>query len=397
MINRMIIKIESNLQRNLTTVIILCSIAFSESIKLNLLIFFNSLSGITESLNNFWLTGCFIGPIFLGWISDRFLKHSLRKPTAILSMLFSCITFLLIIYLDNSNAIYKFLALFNGLCGTYLGVARAFVLDQQSRENRLMAFILTIVFQCITWVVVGNLFINKILTLDRLTVFNAVLFPVIILLSVFFTSDPRRCSEEAKSSLIELKLLFKKYGDFYHLGLLLSFLFLSLSYHLMPYLIDYVAISKSELLFKSFSILGIGVGIGAAFASFIKAPTKIALPLGYGMASLLLLGMSYLHWADYTTNNFFSWPTILLFSTIGGTLWVITLKDFLDRASLSEDGAIFGVFEAFQSAGEIMASLVISYLLPKILLKHHANSILLVVVLLAFFAILIPKLKNLRQ
>ncbi len=390
MINKMIVSVKPNTQKIISSITILIIILFSESIKLNLTLYFHTKREYTESLNNIWLLGCFIGPIFLGWFSDRFYKISFRKPVASISLIFSCITFLIITNTKLSVPLFYIVTLLNGLLGTYLGVSRAFMLDQQHKKGRLTAFVLTIVAQCVTWLVVGQLFDISELFLSQFTHINSILFPILIVFFLLFTSDLRKGDAESKHPIVELQHLKNKYGDLYHLGLISSFFFLSISYHFMPYIIDYSSSNKAHLLFHSFVLLGIGVALGAVFTRFFHFRTKNALILGYSIASLFLLFNCLLHWTGSISSLYLSSPILLIYAAIGGALWVYTLKDFLDRASLSEDGTIFGVFEAFQSLGELAASFITAYLLPRYILQQDANLTLLSTAFLALLAIVIP-------
>lgn len=382
--------------------VIFLGISIYELMKLNLDLFFGSLKNETVHLGNIWNFGSIIGASALGFLSDRFTSFSWRKPITICSMLFSILTLLLLFSEILPESFYPLVVFLNGSGATYIGVSRAFFLDQSPHHRRILAFIGTIIAQCITWVIVGTLIRHGIATLSNITFTTIASLCIILILTIIFASDNRNRDPEGRHIPIELSSLSRKFINAHSLSLIASFLFLSIGYHIMPYTQEYQSGMQSnmhlDLFERSIDLFGWGVAIGALFSICIKTPTNKSLPIGYGIGTIFLLGSCYLRWRGLGDKGIISWNTLLFFATIGGTLWVLTLKDFLASSSLSEDGAILGVFESTQSIGEGIGSKVASVIESKKSLHAYSTPILLLVTAMGLiFSIISKYSKKIRK
>lgn len=369
--------------------VILLSIIAYEIMKINLQVIFKEFHGNASLFDNSWALSSVIGSILLGFFSDRFFRFSWRKPICLIGIFCSFITgiaFLHPVLHDSSNKIpILFFLLLNGLSGSYLGAARAFYLDQ-FHKNKVFHFAVTVVFQCIPWIIVGGLLAQKWINPGFLHYLAIGVGGIAFFANIFFAGDNRKPQFESRHGGDELKELAPKYNHVRGWSIILSFFILVISYHLMPYLGEYAF--PQAAFYQEIFLLGLGVAAGVPFAFvFLKMPTIRALKIGYAICFLYFLGLGLLYWSGLINSEKTLKYQFLIFAVLGGTLWILSLKEFLIKSKLTENGLVLGFIESIQSLGEFAGAGLSTLLSSSILLKKEINVKLFLILLAVAFTI----------
>lgn len=369
--------------------VILLSIMTYEIMKINLQVIFKETHGDTSLFDNSWTLSSVFGSTFLGFLSDRFLKFSWRKPICLIGIFCSLVTGLAFLhpslhYSDDKWSI-LFFVLLNGLSGSYLGAARAFYLDQ-FHANKIFHFAVTVVSQCIPWILVGGMLTERLISPHFLHFFSIVLVAIAFVLNLFFACDRRKALFEARHGGDELKELMHKYNHVRDWSIILSFFILAVSYQLMPYLGEYAFPNKA--FYQEIFLLGLGVGAGVPVAFFfLRMPVLKSLKLGYAACFCYFLLIGILYWSGMIHGEKTLKYQILIFAMLGGALWILSLKEFLIKSKLTEDGLVLGFIESIQSLGEFVGAGMATLLSSVIVLKNQINVQLFLLLLAIAFII----------
>ena len=348
--------------------IILINIALFEVGKIYFQTLFKSQEQYTAILDNVWLISQFAGATGLGFLSDRFWKIPLRKPILIVStILFYSTIFFLKNFIVTSIPAFIFIVFINGFLGSYLGVARAFFFDQ-CHEKKIENFVMTVLFQCISWIILGFLLSYDFINFESIGSFLTFSMPLVIL-ALFFTKNEQRETYEAKHGSIEMKKIRKKFLKNFFLLILVSFFIMEFLYQLMPYYGEYF-LQKKDLNIE-FMTLGIGVGLGVYLSIFLKT-----LPGIKWIRFIFVLGM--ILFITFTLNSFFSSNKQSLtnlqffqYSIVGGIIWALIVQEFMLKSSFNEDGLILGFLESLSTLAEIAGSFLASSLLIRPIIVNN--------------------------
>ncbi len=379
-----------NQSRNYPFVILLSIISY-EVAKINMQVIFKGAHG--SLFDDFWTLSSVIGSTLLGFFSDRFFRCSWRKPICLIGIFFSFVTGLAFLHPALHQPSNKFPILFfiflNGFSASYLGAARAFYLDQFSKY-KIFRFSITVVFQCIPWLVMGCLLAEQWITPAFLNYFSVVLIGIIFFSNVFFARDKRKPQFESRHGESELKKLSYKYNHIKYWSIILSFLILAASYHLMPYVGEYTF--PLGAFYQEICLLGLGVGIGVPIAFiFIKTPTLHALKTGYAICVLYFLALGFFYWTGLIDIEKTLKYQFLIFAVLGGVLWILSLKDFLKKSKFIEDGLVLGFIESIQSLGEFTGAVLSTLISASIAMKRQVNIKLFLILLSLAFAVVCLK------
>ncbi len=370
--------------------VILLSIMAYEIMKINLQVIFKEYHGSLSLFDNSWVLSSVAGSTFLGFFSDRFFQCSWRKPICLIGIFCSFITGVAFLHPALQDSTNKFSILFfvllNGLSGSYLGAARAFYLDQ-FHQNKVFHFAITVVFQCIPWVLIGGLLTDRWVSPSFLHYFAIAIVAIAFCANIFFARDNRKPYFESKHGRDELKELSHKYNHVKYWSILLSFFILAISYHLMPYLGEYTF--PDAAFYQEVFLLGLGVGAGVPIAfAFLKMPTLRTLKIGYAICFIYFFILGFLYWAGLINSEKTLKYQFLIFAVFGGTLWILSLKEFLIKSKLTEDGLVLGFIESIQSLGEFAGAGLSTLLSSSIILKKEINVKLFLILLAAAFIII---------
>lgn len=369
--------------------VILLSIVAYEVMKINLQVIFKESHGNTSLFGNFWTLASVIGSTLLGFLSDRFFIFSWRKPICLIGIVCSLVTgiaFLHPAFHDASNTIpILFFVLLNGLSGSYLGAARAFYLDHFPKD-KVFYFSITVIFQCLPWICIGELLAEEWITHSFLHGFSIGMVALALCTNLFFVGDQRQPQYESRHGGTELKELTYKYNNVRDWSIISSFFILSLSYHLMPYLGEYTFTDAA--FYQELFLLGLGLTIGVPLAfAFLKMPTLRALKIGYAVCFLYFLALGLL----YQTNLMNSEKTLkyqfLIFALFGGALWILSLKEFLIKSKPTEGGLVLGFIESVQSLGEFAGAILSTFLASSVMVKRAVNVRLFLILLASAFTL----------
>ena len=364
---------------HLPVLILLCISAY-EIVKIDLQVLAKADPSITELLDNSWTFASIFGSTLIGLLSDRCVRFSWRKPIVLVGMLFSLTTLIVLIFLKpKATSINLLFVVINGFSGTYIGAARAFFLDHY-QTNRLISFCTTIIFQCIPWIIFGFLLSKEMITPNSLHYIAIAIIFLAFCCILFLVNDHRKSQEESKHFFTELKDLFIKYNHVRYWSIIGSFFLLATSYQLMPYFGEYTFGSSEE--YYLIFILGIGVGLGAFLAPFSESSTMNALKMGYLIGCLLFFTYAFLDWMSIHTGNYY-FPQFFQYAIIGGFLWAMSVREFLLKSKLTEDGFLLGFVESIQSLGEFIGSFLIS----RSFFEKRLNSSFFLWILLVAFAL----------
>lgn len=381
----------------LSPIVILMSIMAYEIMKVNLQVMFKESVEEVMLFDNSWLLASIFGSIAMGYFSDRFYSVSWRKPICLIGLFFSFITGLTFLHpalhhFANTSLI-LFVVIVNGLFASYVGAARAFYLDQ-FEKNMVLHFTITVICQCIPWIILGWLLMNHWMSHTALHYFSIAFTALALGITYCYAEDKRKKDREAKEGKYELYELSLKYNHLRYWAIVLSFFMLETSYHLMPYLGAYTF--RDGAFYHEIFILGLGVGIGAPLALlFTKMDTLRMLQIGYGISFLYftaLLGFYLLGVTDYQNSIKYQF---FIFAALSGVLWVLSLKEFLVNSKYSENGFVFGVIEGVQSLGEFGASYLSSLLTLGTMVKQRINLPIFIVFL--GVALLLVSLEGIRN
>lgn len=369
---------------------ILLSIIAYEVMKINLQMIFKEMHGTIALFDNTWTLSSVFGSTLLGFFSDRFIRFSWRKPVCLIGIFCLFITGLALSYpiphLSGNKTFVLFLVLLNGLSGSYLGAARAFYLDQ-FQNRKIFYFGITVISQCIPWMLIGFLLDFQIIGNTFLHFFSVGIVFVALICNFFFTIDKRAPAFESRHGEYEVKKIAFEYNHRKYWLIIFSFFILSVSYHLMPYLGEY---SFSETTFyQEIALLGLGLIIGVPIGfALIKISTIRALTLGYGVCFLYFVSLELL----YSNHSMVIQKSLnyqfLIFAIFGGVLWILSLKEFLLKSNFTENGLVLGFVESIQSLGEFTGA-SLSTVLSSSLYLQKQFSIYFFIVLLAIALITI--------
>lgn len=373
--------------------VILLSIMAYEIMKINLQVIFKESHGSASLFDNSWALSSVIGSTVLGFLSDRFFQCSWRKPICLIGLICSFITGIAFLHPTLHNSLNKFPVLFfvffNGLCGSYLGAARAFYLDQL-HNNKVFHFAITVIFQCIPWIFIGGLLTEQLISHNFLHYLSISVVGIAFFANVFCVADNRKPQFESRHIRSELKSLSHKYNNVRDWSIILSFFILAISYHLMPYLGEYAF--PDAAFYEEIFLLGLGVGIGIPIAfAFLKIPTLRALKIGYASCFCYFLILGFLYWRGLINHEMTLKYQFLIFAVFGGILWILSLKEFLIKSKLTEDGLVLGFIESVQSFGEFVGASLSSLLSSSIILKKELNVKLFLFLLGMAFCIISTK------
>lgn len=381
--------------------LILISIAAYEIVKIDLQVIFKLHDDHIAIFDNSWTLSSILGSTIVGLLSDRCIGCSWRKPVVLIGMVCALITLLFFLidpFLGHISFVAKsdnsinwksllFFIILNGISGSYLGAARAFYLDHY-QTNRLILFIITIIFQCIPWAVLGLLLSIGLLSPSLLHYISIAVIILAIVSILFFVNDYRKPQFESKHPIVELKEVYHKYNHLVYWSILLAFIILELSYQLMPYFGEY-SFSKSQE-FSLMFLLGLGVAMGAALAPFVQTSTMKALKMGYLLGCLLFFSYAFLVWTDFASNNQY-FEQFFQYAICGGFLWPMTVREFLLKSKFTEDGFILGLVESIQSLAEFLGAMLTSTML----IRKELNSNLFFILLLV--ALMLVSLESIRN
>lgn len=355
--------------------VILLSIMAYEIMKINLQVIFKESHGNASLFDNSWALSSVLGSTLLGFFSDRFFRFSWRKPICLIGIFCSLITGLAFLHPalhDSSNKFpILFFVILNGLSGSYLGAARAFYLDQ-FHKNKVLHFAITVIFQCIPWIFIGEILTKQLITPCFLQYFSIGVVAIAFCANIFFAGDNRKPQFESRHGGEELRKLAYKYNHVRDWSIILSFFILAVSYHLMPYLGEYAF--QNTAFYQEISLLGLGVGAGVPIAFiFLKMQTLRALKIGYAICFIYFFALDILYNFDLINSNKTLKYQFLIFAIFGGTLWILSLKEFLIKSNLTEDGVVLGFIESIQSFGEFAGAGLSTLLSSSIILKKEIN------------------------
>lgn len=374
--------------------VILLSIMAYEIMKINLQIIFRESHGHTSLFDNSWALSSVLGSTLLGFFSDRFSLFSWRKPICLIGIFCSLVTGIAFLHPALHDSENKFSILFfvllNGLSGSYLGAARAFYLDQ-FRANKVLHFSITVIFQCIPWIVTGGLLAEQFISLNFLRIFSVILVAIAFFANVFFAYDKRKSQFESRHGGNEFKELSRKYNHIRYWSIILSFFILAISYHLMPYLGEYAFFNSTFYQEVFFLGLGVSAGVPIAFL-FLKTSTLKALKFGYIICFLYFLLIGFFYWSGTINSEKTLKYQFLIFAILGGSLWILSLKEFLIKSKFTEDGLVLGLIESIQSLGEFVGAGLSSFLASSIISKKQIN--IKFFLFLLFFAFVVVSMES---
>lgn len=381
--------------------VILLSIVAYEVMKINLQVIFKESADEVILFDNSWLLASVIGSTLLGFFSDRYFRISWRKPICLIGLFFSLITgvaFLHPALHDFSNTyLILFFIILNGLSASYVGAARAFYLDQ-FKKDKLFHFAITVVFQCIPWVMLGWFLMEDMIDHTALHYFSIFFVAIIFLANYYLARDVRSPDSESRHGLKELRVLARKYNYLKEWSIVLSFFLLAVSYHLMPYLGAYTFLE--EAFYREIFILGLGVGIGVPLVFlFIKIPTLKALQFGYALCFLYFVALAIINQYSLIDTEKTLKYQFLIFAILGGTLWILSIKEFLIKSSQNENGFVLGFIESIQSLGELVAAFLSTLLTVATIAKQTINLPIFLILLAPAFILVslegvLRKLRN---
>jgi hypothetical protein len=389
-----------NKLRNCPFLILICISAY-EIAKIDLQVLFKIHHDYTSLFDNSWTLSSIFGSTIVGLLSDRCIGFSWRKPVVLIGMICALSTLLFFLgdsslyhspsAIKNSGSLslvwFLFFIILNGLSGSYLGAARAFYLDNY-QTSRLMLFIITIIFQCIPWAVLGLLLSLEIVSplMLHFIAIAAMLLSFVAILS--FVNDHRKPQFESKHPIIELKEVYRKYNHVLYWSILISFFILALSYQLMPYFGEYY-FTESQA-FSLMFLLGLGVAMGAAVALFVQTSTIKALKMGYFLSCLLFFSYAFLKWMAFSKSNQY-FEQFFQYAIFGGFLWPMSIREFLLKSKFTEDGFILGFIESIQSLAEFLGA----WLTSETFIKKEINpTLFFLLLLIAFILVSLDSIKR---
>ncbi len=367
-------------------IIIILGIMAYETMKINFQILFKSEVEYVGFLDSSWTLASVFGSTLLGILSDRFIKCSLRKPIVLGGMLLALIICIFLSSQSLNFSSFYLLIILSGISASYLGAIRAFYLDQY-KKGRTLHLTITIVAQCIPWIVLGVLLSQDIINQLFLQIFSVGFMGISFLLILFFVNDYRLPQVESSHVAKEIKAVFKKYNHLEYWSIAITFFLLALSYQLMPYFGEYTLLPKG--VFNLIFLLGIGIALGALFALITNASPMYGLKIGYSISCLYFFAHTFLRWCGLESAAF-SWDEYLIYAIISGALWVFSIKPFILKSKFTEDGLILGIIESIQSFGEYLGSLVTT----NVLIRKEMNSFLFLIIIT--IALIVISLENLR-
>ena len=355
--------------------VILLSVSAYEIMKVALQIKFKSHGG-GGFYDNMWTLSAVFGSTLLGFFSDRFINVSWRKPICLFGMVFALATGGTILLhptlISSERVIFlTFFVLLNGISGSYLGAARAFYLDQFPGQ-KILHFSITVIAQCVPWICLGRLLETSSISSSFLYFLAPGFMLLAFFCTLFFALDKRTRKFEAAHPLSEIQMILKKYNHIKYWLIVVSFFLLSISYQLMPYLgeRDFRSVIFSQEIF----LLGVGVALGVPIAfTLMKTPTLRALQVGYGISFLYFLSIGILYSLGTLSKSSNLNYLFLVYAVLGGGLWILSLKEFLVKSKLTEDGLVLGFIESVQSLGEFLGAELATILSTIIFLKEGMN------------------------
>lgn len=359
-----------NSNKNYPFVILLGIVAY-ELMKINFQIIFKEMHCSTELFDNSWILSSILGSLVIGLLSDRFIGFSWRKPIVLVGITFSFFSGIAFLFPSVRDISHRFIimtfVLLNGFSGSYLGAIRAFYLDQFPKR-KTPYFALTVIFQCISWIMIGGLLSGGVISIDSIKYIAPTITAIAFFLILFHANDNRESQYESRHTGIEVKEILYKYNRTKDWSIISSFFILAISYQLMPYLGEYT-FSGSDY-YQEFLILGLGVGIGVPIALLIFKKTSIirALKINYAISFsfFLIIGvLSLINLIDLQKNLDYQF---FIFACLGGIIWIISVKEFLQKSTLEEDGLILGFIESVQSLGEFAGAALSGWLTHTIIL-----------------------------
>lgn len=297
-----------------------------------------------------WLFGAVLGSSGIGIMSDRFIGGSYRKSAVLFGILLTLVTLRLLCMPIPIYLLY--LTIFLNGFGSFIGAGRAFFLDNLSK-NKLAAFTISVLVQCLVWGIGGAFLERQVVSELRFSNVSVLALTTSFLLCLFLVKDVRKSDSESRHFLEEIRSILRKFRTPPNLAISLSFCILVFAYQLLPYRGELTSDKIAN--FALMSRLGWFVGGGAILGYLCKKfSTTWGLLIGYLVCAAFFGGICF--------SGFNLYPNAVNFYALlgGGTLWVFTMKDFLNESKLTEDGLILGCVESLQSIAELGSESVIS-------------------------------------
>lgn len=382
----------SSWARFLSAVWILVAIFGSELGKIYFQVLFKAYSNNTMMLDNVWLASQLVGATLLGFISDRFYKVPLRKPSIIFgATLFFVTIFLLWVGFLKSIFLITLCVIVNGLFGSYLGVARAFFFDQ-SHKKQLHYFAVTVFFQVLAWAIFGYFLKSGQLTYSQIGTCLIYLLPC-ILIGLLFTKNQRVESDlsESKHGAIEISNVRHRFFNKFFLCMILLFFITDFLYETMPYFAEFkLPVYQMNL---EYFLLGIGALIGAIISFVPRTHRTLNWLRGLYLILAVVFLIYFLRNHNFAIAKRFAPIQFLIIAVFLTLAWVLVVKEFIVKTTFNEDGLILGFLESLSSFAEISASFLLSIQLTRQIVARNLffSAFLIVAFILAYIAIKIKK------
>jgi hypothetical protein len=329
------------------------------------MLFFDRLpaAGILENkLIILWLALQVIFSITFGTISDRFC----RKKTLTLTLGASLLSVFLI-----RNDFFLLAIIIDGIFCNVIPIARAAYCDVHALNNRSPNIINTILVQPISWIIFP-LFLRYRPDLSFYTIYALGIFSFIFCL--FFFHDLR---DKKHRVLHQLNQIRKKFLKRIFIKMLLAYLVADLGWNIILYLFEE---NLQHNLLDNYLLLypGVAFFIGALFSRIYNFNAKQALSLLF-VGIFLFTALDTLFTLLTKDSSGLLSNIFLHYTLLGGVIIPMIFVFFGERASLHEQGTIYGVLESFQSLAEILGPSILGLLI----FRKDANQLITLTILIS--------------
>lgn len=295
--------------------------------------------------------------VFFSFIIGKISDNYCRKKILILTLGFTVISIFLLRF-----HLYLLALITNGIFGNISCVARAAFCDINIFHKRVPNIIDTFIVQGLTYVL---LIVNFLYFPDYL--FNVVfIFGILtFVLSIFFFKDFRDNAQLKKE--ISLKDFCKKFLGFHYLRIIIGMFIWIIIWNIILFYGE-LHLKQYNIENYFFFLTGSAFFVGTIIAKIYKVEPNRLIPMVF-LLTLFLFFFDYIFYLitglmeDMTSSMF------LRYSMLIGIGVPLIYSYFGEKASIHEQGMVYGFFESVESAASFLGPVGISYVFPITQLK----------------------------
>jgi MFS family permease len=322
-----------------------------------------------------WIVLQIIFSIVFGMISDKYCRRKTLNVTLGCS--------LLSILLLKGNFLWSAIIV-DGIFCNIIPIARAAYCDIHTCSGRTPNLVNTFMAQAVPWIVLS---FNYAVFHNHLFLIVVSFAVIIFLLSTTFFQDFR--DKESKIDGNQLKKIYEKFFKAAYIKIALALLIWNSAWWLLLYYGE-VMLDEESLQKYFFLIVGIAFFVGTLIAKIFRFSPKKTIPLIFLFTFLLF----FFDWVLAMALNLSSIVTpslFLQFTIIGGIGLPLIYAFFGERATIHEQGTIYGILESVLSASGFLGP----FLLSCFVIKDLGHSLFLP--LLTFSALLVVSMITRRK